>query len=976
MADVKLVLEIVRKGSGEITALVKELAGVAPAADKAQAGVGKAQSEFGKLVDKLGPAGFAMAGASAGLAAIGAAAAATANAVVSWTSQLVAASGRISDLTAQSGMASAAFQKLAFSGSLVGVSSEAIATSTAKMQRSIVDGSQAFGQLGLSVDKLRQMKPDEQFLTIAAALNRIGDDAQKTAAHLDIFGKGGASIIPLTKTAAESAAEFERLGLTIREETITAADAAGDRMDVLGKAFEVLKFRMVAAIVENKTLRDGLESLIVTVANLAKWVEDNRSGFEGIVQTLAKGLEEAITKAREFYGLLQSIGPLIRPFIAIGTFGFSEAALTAIRSAKDAWHDMAESAKQVALPSGLTAGTFNVGSALKGPNVSVIPMGQTAPPGTTSYLGAEARKAAEDQIALTTKAVDAWWKANQQIEAALEASTAKFYSEQEQKLDAFKIKANALDEVLTGSAGVFGADGGPKAGLGIQTVTDAEMAAAVAAINKGWEQGEKRTKEAADKMRAAGTTWKVTWMEGLQAMISGFEALGGRVGGILAGITSSILQAGQAMKSLNFTGGITGGKGLTGLLSNVGGIMSIAGAGISILKGIGGLFGIGKSKPPAPPPPTWDEKWTAALKAVDEFGLVGSRVVRDLLGAAGSRKPAAQAYVNEQLGKSASAMPGIGGLDITSEAGAKAQATIFTTTFWALVKEKGLVAGVDALSAPFAALKEKLAAGGFDVDALLGGVGGLFDAVEGPARAALEAADALNQSLQGVANSGYLTRDSVAAYGVAASDAFEQAKLAGVGNEQALQAIAPLLGSIISASDQYGFSIDANTQALIDQAKNAGIAFPVDPIERAAKAMERVAEHLERIYGLSQNVGQSLGSWPTPGNNGVPSYHDPDYSAASGMYIPSLPRTSRPDGASVILAHPGEEVRITPAGRRGGGGVNLGGISIAPGAIVVNGAGDPVAVAAAVSVALKDRVGDLATRAAEAVKPRLQRARL
>ena len=86
-------------------------------------------------------------------------------------------------------------------------------------------------------------------------------------------------------------------------------------------------------------------------------------------------------------------------------------------------------------------------------------------------------------------------------------------------------------------------------------------------------------------------------------------------------------------------------------------------------------------------------------------------------------------------------------------------------------------------------------------------------------RGAAEGALGLKEALEGVANAGYLTAQSFAAFGQQAGAAYQQALAGGASDLQALQTISPLLGSIMSASRNYGFTIDANTQALIDQAK-------------------------------------------------------------------------------------------------------------------------------------------------------------
>lgn len=805
----------------------------------------------------------ALAGFGAGMAAVTAATAAATASVLKFTD----VGGKLADLSSKSGIAAESLQKLGYAAKLVGADQEQVAQAAVKLSKAVVDQNPAIARLGLSYQTLRGLKPEEQFSQVAEAINRLSTDTEKSAAAMDVFGKSGAELLPLLKSnISEAADEAQRLGLVLDSETVAAADKLGDSIDKADLALENIAIQFGAAIGTTDGFQQAVDDAVQVLADMGSWVKDHKDEIHGFFSLVRMSLEGIRDMAKEAIGYLKQI-----PGVGVVGDFLKRQGGTTSTGMVDAGHS----------------------------SLSTIP--------ASHYTSAAGDKAIADAQ-----------RVNDRINDLLKKSTADFFAAQDAKLDAFAVKVKASEEVLTGSAGMFMPTVG---GLGIQTVTDAEMAAAVAAINAGWAAGEKRTQEFQDKQHAAAVAWKVTWQEGLSTLAAGFEMLGGRIGQILAGITRDVLSIGSAIKGLNFKGGITGGAGIGGLLSNLGGIASIAGAGISILKGIGGLFGFGKKKETIIPP-TWEEKFQAAQDAVSQFGLAAGKAIAGLLGTPGNRRPEAQAFVNEQLGKAGAALPAIGGLAINSQASAQAQAVIFTTTFWATVKEQGLVKGVDALSAPFAALKEKLQAGGFDVNALLGGVGGLFDAVEGPARAALEAADGLNQALQGIALAGYLTQDSFNAFGQSAQDAFQQALDGNLDNQQALLAIAPLLGNIDKASKTYGLTIDANTQALIDQAKAAGIAFPTDPMERAAAALEKLVKLLggdiPDAANTAANAINGLGN-VNPGGGGVPPYHGNPAGYASGGYIPPTP-----GGRVVRVAEGGEGEFIVPASQmRGGGGMNV-----------------------------------------------------
>lgn len=826
---------------------------------------------------KLSPAvtGFA-AGAAAGLAAVTAAAGAAAAAVLKFTNT----AGELSDLSAKSGIATDSLQKLGYAARLVGADQGQVAQATVKLGKAISDQNPALAQLGLSFGALRALKPEEQFAAVAASINRLGTDTEKSAAAMGVFGKSGAELLPLIKSDMAGAAdEAERLGLVLDSETVAAGDALGDSFDKVELALGNVVTQFGAAIATTGGFQQAVDDALEVLADLGKWVADHRDeihGFFSLVRMSAEGAANAARSLAAYAKGIPGVSAISDWLKAQGQITGSGVSGRADAIGGDPTHYRG---------SGERAGE----EWAKGFNERV-----------KEYVvdGLDMFRSGGTVAERSMAEIQAWAR------AAGEAAAAEMLGPQQLSADSIN---RLYGEAFTNVAQIIP-----------QTF---DWRDAVEGVGDAFSQlGQIASGVLGGIFSLAGRLISIFQSvgKGLGSILSSAAAVGGAVGGVAgsgAGIGSAI---GAAAGPLAL-------KAIGSVLAP--GIGTAVGAVLGGLAGklFGGLFGGGKKKDTVIPP-TWEETFAKAEKAVDQFGLQAARGIKDLLGKPGDRRPEAQAFVDKQLGRATSAMSAIGGLEINSQASAQAQATIFTTTFWATVAEQGLVKGVDALSAPFAALKDKLAAGGFDVNALLGGVGGLFDAVEGPARAALEAADGLNQALEGIALAGYLTQDSFTAFGTSAQDAFSQAVAGGLTNEQALLAIAPLLGNIEEASRTYGFTIDENTQALLDQAHAAGIAFPTDPMERAAAALEKLVRLLGGDIPEAANTAahaiNGLGN-VNPGGGGVPTYHQPDYSAASGMYVPSLPRTSRPDGASVILAHPGEEVSIRPGGSAGGGGMNV-----------------------------------------------------
>lgn len=173
---------------------------------------------------------------------------------------------------------------------------------------------------------------------------------------------------------------------------------------------------------------------------------------------------------------------------------------------------------------------------------------------------------------------------------------------------------------------------------------------------------------------------------------------------------------------------------------------------------------------------------------------------------------------------------------------AAAQASIAMTAWAETVKQQGLLGAAEAFAPIAEKLKIAIESVGGDATALLGpmlsGIGLAGNEAFASATAGAQAfADTLHAFR---ASELPLTTQQIGAFGTEAQTAFNQAISGGASTQEAFMAIAPLLAQLQSASSQYGFTLDANTQSLIDQAKAAGVAFPVDPIDKVVEAINRL----------------------------------------------------------------------------------------------------------------------------------------
>lgn len=207
------------------------------------AGLKKGLDKAGKQLQKWGAA---MTATGTKLMAAGAAILAP----LAASSKVFATMGdQLAKASTRTGVAVEALSALAYAAEQSGTDLEGLEGGLRKMAKFVVEaakgGDQAtdtLRQLGLSVDDLRGLKPDEQFVTLAQAISEVKDPTLKAALAMEVFGKTGTSLLPLMADGAEGINELVKraheLGLVWSTEDAKAAEEFGDRMD---DAFKVLK---------------------------------------------------------------------------------------------------------------------------------------------------------------------------------------------------------------------------------------------------------------------------------------------------------------------------------------------------------------------------------------------------------------------------------------------------------------------------------------------------------------------------------------------------------------------------------------------------------------------------------------------------------------------------------------------------------------------------------------------------------------
>lgn len=238
------------------------------------------------LLDKtLGRVGTVAAGVFAGF---------TVDRVVSeigrFAKEAIDAGGRVADLSAKLGVSTTAIQRWDYAAGQNGNTVEQLGAAVTQLSNRLVQGDKsavrAFEQLGLNVRELRTLAPEQAFEEVAAAIAKVPDPMGQSALAMAAFGKSGAEILPTIKNDLRATGdEAQRLGLVLGADTIKAMDELGDALGALALAGRGLAAQVFAPMVPL------LKDIAVGMVEVAKVSGPALTGFfTGLQRTYYEGV--------------------------------------------------------------------------------------------------------------------------------------------------------------------------------------------------------------------------------------------------------------------------------------------------------------------------------------------------------------------------------------------------------------------------------------------------------------------------------------------------------------------------------------------------------------------------------------------------------------------------------------------------------------------------------------------------------------
>jgi hypothetical protein len=169
----------------------------------------------------------------------------TVAAFVEFGRRAVEAASHIQDLSQRIGFAASTLSALEAPLAKTGADLDSFAGSINLMNNLLGEAAKgnqeavrAFDDLGLSVRKLQQMSPEQQFYAVIDALAKLETQYEQTNAGRAIFGRGWASLIPLVKESNGALGEHiekqKELGEALSDEKIERISRFGNAMKEAG----------------------------------------------------------------------------------------------------------------------------------------------------------------------------------------------------------------------------------------------------------------------------------------------------------------------------------------------------------------------------------------------------------------------------------------------------------------------------------------------------------------------------------------------------------------------------------------------------------------------------------------------------------------------------------------------------------------------------------------------------------------------
>lgn len=200
--------------------------------------------------------------------------------LVAGVAAFVKVGAELQEMSERTGIAVESLSALKYAASQTGASMEALEKGiriSQKLAGSSI-GAKTLSGLGIDVEKLKKLSPEDQFMALVETVSKIPAQADRVAAAMKVFGKAGAGLLPFINEGREGIAklrgEAEKLGLVMSGEDAAAAHKLENSMLRVKQQFVHTSAVVGAALAP--ALEWAAMAFSRTVASAKAFVEKNR----------------------------------------------------------------------------------------------------------------------------------------------------------------------------------------------------------------------------------------------------------------------------------------------------------------------------------------------------------------------------------------------------------------------------------------------------------------------------------------------------------------------------------------------------------------------------------------------------------------------------------------------------------------------------------------------------------------------------
>ncbi len=190
---------------------------------------------------------------------------------------------------------------------LSGVSTGNLTTALTRMTRAVGEAStgakeylEPFQRIGVSIQELMRLKPDEQMARIAEGISGLETHTQQGAVAMEIFGRSGLRMLNVLREGEDGFQQAARAakayGLAIRPEDAKKVEDLNDAITRLGASFRGLVNTLTIGIAPAMT--KFIDRLLLAQAAANAWWKGDEGGSKAALERM-KTLADAMKRLQE-----------------------------------------------------------------------------------------------------------------------------------------------------------------------------------------------------------------------------------------------------------------------------------------------------------------------------------------------------------------------------------------------------------------------------------------------------------------------------------------------------------------------------------------------------------------------------------------------------------------------------------------------------------------------------------------------------